>query len=463
MSASPAAPVATCLKLFLRLLAVALAAAQAWAGRWSISPDGVSYLDIADAYLRGDWHNAVSTYWSPLYSWLLCAGLAFRPPPFWEFTVAKIVNIGVFLGVLAAFEWFAHEVALPQPDRTGETPATVAPPRGVLFAFAYGLFLWSSCVLTSVAAVSPDLLVSGIVYLLGAWVLRARRVRPGVLSSLVFGLILGVGCLAKAALLPLGLLFLLVSLFSAGSVRAAAARAVVAAAVMVVIVGGWVGAMYEKSGRVTLGDVSRLNYVWIVNGVPDHGWLTDDPRLGQPVHPPRALPSEPPVYEFKDPIPATFPLWYDPSYWCEGLTWRFDARQQMSAIAASLRSYYDLISSDLWPFVAALGVAPPRGVARVRRDDSHPHRRPTPLAGRRLPAADPVAGGMHDVRPGRGGTALPGGLRRPFGNGPAAGGAISAGKRGGDAALGLGGGRGRRPGAGRVADRAGRLPRVRPR
>ena len=79
-----AAPLAVSfrLKAVFRLLAVTMAALQAWRG-FSVNPDGVSYLDIADAYLRGDWHAAVSTYWSPLYSWLLAAGLAvFRPAPF---------------------------------------------------------------------------------------------------------------------------------------------------------------------------------------------------------------------------------------------------------------------------------------------------------------------------------------------------------------------------------------------
>jgi hypothetical protein len=126
--------------------------------------------------------------------------------------------------------------------------------------------------------------------------------------------------------------------------------------------------------------------------VKDHGWESDDPRLGTAVHPPRALNSEPlpalgastagflgsplgpasllaasalipggtnsepPVYEFKDPIPATFPLWYDPSYWCEGLIWRFDLRQQLSAMKQSLYGYYDLFSSDLLPFTAALAL-----------------------------------------------------------------------------------------------------------
>ena len=461
-AAAPAAPLPSCLLLFLRLLAVALAAVQAWGGRFLIKPDGVSYLDIADAYLRGDWRNAVSTYWSPLYSWLLCAALAFRPPPLWEFPIVKIVNFAFFLAVLAAFEWFAREATLPRPDRPGEVAGAVLP-RNVLFAFAYGLFLWSSCVLTSPQVISPDLLVSGVVYLLAAWVLRhARRVRPGLLGSVVFGLILGIGCLAKAALLPLGLLFLFTSLIAVGSVRKAAVHGAIAAVVLAVVLGGWVGAMYEKSGRVTLGDVSRLNYVWIVNGVKDHGWESDDPRLGKAVHPPRKLPSEPPVYEFKDPIPATFPLWYDPSYWCEGLTWRLDLRQQLSAMTRSLSAYYDLFSSDLLPFTAALALLHLGGMDGRRRDVPGKNAAAPPLRGRRLSPADPLAGGVRDVRSGRGGTALPGRVRRPAGRGPAAGRAIFAGKRAGIAPVGLGRGRGRRPGADRVADRAGRGAGLRP-
>ena len=47
------------------LVALSLGALQAWALRFPIGEDGVSYLDIADAYLRGDWHNAFSAYWSP--------------------------------------------------------------------------------------------------------------------------------------------------------------------------------------------------------------------------------------------------------------------------------------------------------------------------------------------------------------------------------------------------------------
>ncbi|MBA3714787.1 MAG: hypothetical protein H0W76_20390, partial [Pyrinomonadaceae bacterium] len=55
-------------------IAIVLGALHAWHGRYEISPDGISYLDMGDAYWRGDFQMAINGYWSPLYSWLL--GLA---------------------------------------------------------------------------------------------------------------------------------------------------------------------------------------------------------------------------------------------------------------------------------------------------------------------------------------------------------------------------------------------------
>src|SRR5690348_8377371 len=54
---------------------------QAWANRFYIEPDGLSYLDIGYAYLHRDWPNAVNAYWSPLYSWLLAGAIRITRVP----------------------------------------------------------------------------------------------------------------------------------------------------------------------------------------------------------------------------------------------------------------------------------------------------------------------------------------------------------------------------------------------
>ena len=66
------------LRAFFWLVAVVLGALHAWAGamRQSMNADGIAYLDMGDAYWRGDWNMAINSVWSPLYSWLL--GLVIR-------------------------------------------------------------------------------------------------------------------------------------------------------------------------------------------------------------------------------------------------------------------------------------------------------------------------------------------------------------------------------------------------
>jgi hypothetical protein len=81
---------------------------QAWASRFWISPDGINYLDIASAYLRGDWNHAVNAYWSPLFSWLLALCFwVFRPSPYWESTLLHLLNFVGLLLALRSFEFFS--------------------------------------------------------------------------------------------------------------------------------------------------------------------------------------------------------------------------------------------------------------------------------------------------------------------------------------------------------------------
>ena len=69
------------LERILVLASVVLGAVHAWVGRYSMNPDGVSYLDMGDALVRRDWVNALNAYWSPLYGWLLGIVVnAVKPP-----------------------------------------------------------------------------------------------------------------------------------------------------------------------------------------------------------------------------------------------------------------------------------------------------------------------------------------------------------------------------------------------
>src|SRR5205085_417177 len=83
------------------------AALRAYTQRFGITPDGVAYLDLSDAIVRGHWAGIVNPYWSPLYPALI--GIARRivpTSPEWEFTAVHVLNVLFFALMIAAFDWF---------------------------------------------------------------------------------------------------------------------------------------------------------------------------------------------------------------------------------------------------------------------------------------------------------------------------------------------------------------------
>src|SRR5690242_12335485 len=104
-------PSTPAIKTTCRLVALVLGFLQTWANAFYIEPDGVNYLDIAQAYLRRDWTNALNAYWSPFYSWLLAlVQWAFHPSPSWESTFLHLLNFVMFLFALAGFEFFFNRL-----------------------------------------------------------------------------------------------------------------------------------------------------------------------------------------------------------------------------------------------------------------------------------------------------------------------------------------------------------------
>src|SRR5450756_937717 len=86
---------------------VILAGLQAWAARFTATPDGISYVDLSDAVVNGHLGEIVNAYWSPLYPALLgVLRLVFRPGPYWEFALAHLLNVLLFAASIAGFEYF---------------------------------------------------------------------------------------------------------------------------------------------------------------------------------------------------------------------------------------------------------------------------------------------------------------------------------------------------------------------
>jgi hypothetical protein len=295
-------------KTIFRALAVLLGVAQTIAARYSIGPDGRSYIEIARAYLRHDWPMAINAYWSPLYSWLLVATLGIVKPSWeWEYPTIHALNFLIFLAAMAAFEFFWKGM---QKSESGVSHLT-------LWIFGYSLFIWLT--VGNLSVTSPDLCLATIVYLIAGLMLRIRR--DAKRKYFVWlGVALAAGYLTKAVLFPIAFVFLAVLLIA----KAPAKKIALSTAIFVAIAAPQILLLSHAKHRFTFSDAGRLALAWSNWNVPVRDWQGEPASNGTPPHPTRQIHQYPAVFEFNGPIHASYPPWYDPSYWNEGLRFRFD-------------------------------------------------------------------------------------------------------------------------------------------
>jgi hypothetical protein len=312
------------------------------ASRFSMNVDGISYLDLADAYWKGDWNAIVNGYWSPLYPWLLGAAIhLFHISMYWESNIVHAVNFLLFLFMMGAFDFFLRELCrrLRAVGPLGESLHPL--PIWAMQAFGYSLFLYAGLVWISVGIVTPDQCVAAVMYLVAGLLLRMQTGSAGWTSYMILGILLGVGYLSKAALFPLGLVSLAATPFLASRQRFGErlARAFLTAFVFAALASPLVISLSRAKDRFTFGDAGKLAYTGYVDGEPGaERWQGRD-GSGTPKHPVRKIASEPSVYEFATPVGGTYPPWYDTSYWLDGIQARVDIGGQIRALVKGARAY----------------------------------------------------------------------------------------------------------------------------
>lgn len=334
------------------LIALGLGLLQAWGRRHDsvdglayMGADGISYLDIGDAYMRGDWDTALNAMWSPFYSWLLGVTLQlFKPSPFWEFTVVRLLNFLIYAAALFSFAFFLRAL---RRDRSRKHSSGKELPDWSWLVFGYTIFVWTSLLMNRVSRTSPDLLVAALIFLSCALLLRMRTHPTRWQLFVALGLVLGIGYLTKTVMFPLAFVFLTVAFLLTqrriGSTNALL-RVTLSLLIFLMLALPFIVALSRARDRFTIGDSARLNYAWYVNKVtPFIHWQGEPPGSGTPVHPTRRIFPSPAVYEFATPVGGTYPLWYDPSYWYEGVTPHFNLRQQLAAIARNLTFLYGFL------------------------------------------------------------------------------------------------------------------------
>ena len=331
------------LENILLLASLAFGLVHAWVGRYSMNPDGVSYLDVGDALVRRDWAHAVNGYWSPLYGWML--GLVVgetRPSPRWEFPLVHAVNFAIFVVALLCFRFLLHEVIRFGHERAALEGAgserRAALPDWALLLLGYSIFLWASLELVSLYDVSPDQAVLACVCLEAGMLFRLRR-NPAFRKFAFLGLLLGLGYWIKAILFPLGIVTVVLVYLWKRPARIWRQGTMVATLMFLVVSAPLVLVLSAQKGRPTFGDSGKLNYAWAVSPRTFwRNWQGEIPGSGTPVHPTRQLVQHPPAFEFAGPVPGTYPPLADPSYWNEGLQWHFRMRPQMEVLARNFVS-----------------------------------------------------------------------------------------------------------------------------
>jgi hypothetical protein len=325
--------------------------------------DGMSYVDIGLAYSNHDWTGAVNGYWSPLFSWLIAAVLGlFHPTASIEFPIVHALNFLDFLLALAAFSFFVRQLfarfadyGVPEHDN-----------HRAWLVFAYASFAYASLVLQDVGRGGPDFLSSAAFYCAAGLVLRLANA-PGAPASLMIriGSVLGVGYLAKAVMFPIALIMLGCVAFMLRPSQRRWPSLTLAIITFGVVATPWIAALSTAKGRLTYGDAGKLNYAWYVDEASI--WhAKQDPVHGKPSHPTRTLSDRPIIYEFAEPVRGTYPVWYDPSYWHEGVLIHPRLRPQLYRLALSAEDF--LNQSWFYPALAALiALCLLAGVTAIRR------------------------------------------------------------------------------------------------
>jgi len=322
----------TRIRVLCWLISIVIGGAVAWSARTTMYPDGVSYLDIGDAYWRGDWHNALNAYWSPLYSWIVGAALKmFDPTIQGEFPLVHFVNFLTYAVALACFSFFL-DAFVKRYTRAKEGTTSSSDPFGLpiwaLYLAGYSVFVTSSLFLITISFASADMLVAAVVYFASGVLVKIQDRQSRTALFVAFGFALAIGYYGKTAMLPLAFPFLIVAGIAQKKAGGSLKAILLSFVVFLLSTAPFIVALSLAKGRLTFGDSGTINYTVNVGTV--QFFMPREPGM---LHPVTRISSSIEAYEYAEPIAGTYPLWYDPTYWHEGISPHFNMKRQLRTSA----------------------------------------------------------------------------------------------------------------------------------
>jgi hypothetical protein len=264
-----------------------------------------------------------------------------------------LVNFLIYVASLACFEFLLTALIANRNSRDQETmrDETAGVAGSAMWILGYSLFIATSILMTRLLFSTPDTLVAAVVYVASGLILRIRHGQKDSRTFVILGIVLGIGYLSKPVMLPLGFLFLATALFAAGISRESIKRIGLATVVFSALATPFITLISLKKGHLTFGEVGLWNYSFWVNR--DGYWTGNSPGSRRQM---RMLVVHPPIYEFTRPVAGTFPPWYDPMYWREGIKPHFTVEGEFHAIKNAIGLYNFVFLRLLLNFTAGLMV-----------------------------------------------------------------------------------------------------------
>jgi hypothetical protein len=319
--------------LFFWATGLAFAIVQAWCFRFTATVDGIAYLDMSDFTQGGfGWRHLINGVWSPLYPMVL--GMAQHlMPGSGEIQNSHYINIGIFIFAFLCFEVLRRTIKTVTPGLWAS---------GWIFdVIAYSVFLWASISAIALQMIRPDMLMSGFLYLAASLVLTIRACGESWRNYMLLGVVLGIGYLAKAPMLYIGLALIGCTL-NTRYLKETGLKAAAAGAILLAIGSLYFIPLSSKVGHFTFGQSSEYNYLGHIDQIGLYQ-ETLGHAGGQFDTPPRVLFDHPPVYSFDTGEVVTFPLRFEPARWVVGAKPRFYLPSQIAIIKENAKIYETLL------------------------------------------------------------------------------------------------------------------------
>ena len=309
-----------------------------WRFVYAPDTDEISYLNIGEAFLRGDGSHFLNSTWGPLYGVVSAVWLRVMPGAYPR-EALKVLNLCTLLLIL----WGAMAIS-NRMVRAGGTGISV------FFTFAT---LWVCLDVLAVFRETPDLMLTAVVIASALCYLRLfdQPIHIGYVPALCVGVLGAAGYYLKQSYLPVALLFLVVLAWPPARLRMRVLRVALAGGAFLVLILPWMAGLSVREGHLTMGGNSKFNYfVNVENQDPIAALFTILP-------PENRLSTDPTVVDFGSAYPRSqFPIHFEGAAYLTNVPIHFSWKQELSQIRVNYIVTINLFRHK-GPFAVALVLA----------------------------------------------------------------------------------------------------------